>query len=485
MSTDKEVLIKEYLKAIHEDNAAVFAGAGLSAASGFVNWKVLLKEAAEELGLDIDKETDLISLAQYFFNKNGRQRLSQLVIDNFSAEAQINENHKILAQLPIDTYWTTNYDRLIEKSLTRAGKNPDVKIAQADFALLKPKRDAIVYKMHGDIERANETVLIKDEYETFHDKNQLFSIGLKGDLISKTFLFIGYSFEDPDLEYILSRIRVLLGQDGRKHYCFFKKVSRSDFSHLPQEEGEEKFRYDSIKQELKCADLKRYHIIPVLVEKYEEITEILKAILERYSRSKILISGSAAEYSQFDEDDNKAQMFIHTLSYGIVQAGFKIASGFGLGVGSAVINGSLDFVYSTNKRKISDYLILRPFPQYATNGKDLEDLWDQYRQDFISDVGCAIFIFGNKIVEGQVLDADGVRKEFDIAVTQGVKVIPVGATGYMSKILWNEVISNFDKYYGDFPSLKSDFEFIGDATKDHQQIINRVIKIITTLKNGR
>lgn len=485
MSTDKEVLIKEYLKGIHEDNAAVFAGAGLSAASGFVNWKMLLKEAAEELGLDIDKETDLISLAQYFFNKNGRQRLSQLVIDNFSAEAQINENHKILAQLPIDTYWTTNYDRLIEKSLTDAGKNPDVKIAQADFALLKPKRDVIVYKMHGDIERANETVLIKDEYETFHDKNQLFSIGLKGDLISKTFLFIGYSFEDPDLEFILSRIRVLLGQDGRKHYCFFKKVNRNDYSHLPQDEADEKFRYDSIKQELKCADLKRYHIIPVLVEKYEDITEILKTILERYSRSKILISGSAEEYSQFVEDDNSAQMFIHTLSHRIVKAGFKIASGFGLGVGSAVINGSLDFVYSTNKRKIGDYLILRPFPQYATNGEDLKYLWDQYRRDFISDVGCAIFIFGNKIVDGQTIDADGVRKEFDIAVAQGVKVIPIGATGYMSKVLWKEVTTNFDKYYNDFPALKPDFEFIGDATQDHQQIINRVIKIITTLKNGR
>lgn len=485
MSTDKEVLIKEYLKAIHEENAAVFAGAGLSAASGFVNWKVLLKEAAEELGLDIDKETDLISLAQYFFNKNGRQRLSQLVIDNFSAEAQINENHKILAQLPIDTYWTTNYDRLIEKSLIEAGKNPDVKIAQTDFALLKPKRDAVVYKMHGDIERANETVLIKDEYETFHDKNQLFSIGLKGELISKTFLFIGYSFEDPDLEFILNRIRVLLGQDGRKHYCFFKKVNRNDYNHLPQEEADEKFRYDSIKQELKCADLERYHIKPVLVEKYEEITEILKTILQRYSRSKILISGSAAEYNQFVNDDNDAQMFIHTLSHGIVKAGFKIASGFGLGVGSAVINGSLDFVYSTNKRNISDYLILRPFPQYATNGKDLKDLWDQYRRDFISDVGCAVFIFGNKDVDGQVLDADGISKEFDIAVAQGVKVIPIGATGYMSKTLWEEVITNFDKYYNEFPTLKPDFEFIGDATKDHQQIINRVIKIITTLRTGR
>ncbi len=485
MTTDKEVLIKEYLKAIHEDNAAVFAGAGLSAASGFVNWKTLLKDAAEELKLDIDKETDLISLAQYFFNKNGRQRLSQMIIDNFSAGAQINENHKVLAQLPIKTYWTTNYDRLIEKSLIEAGKNPDVKIAQADFATLKPKRDAVVYKMHGDIERANETVLIKDEYETFHEKNHLFSTGLRGDLISKAFLFIGYSFEDPDLEYILSRIRVLLGTDGRRHYCFFKKVSINDYEKLPPEEAEKAFKYDSIKQELKCRDLERYHIIPVLVDDYEEITEIFKTILQRYKRSKVLLSGSAAEYSQFVDDDDKAKMFIHTLSHEIVKNNFKIASGFGYGIGSAVINGSLDYAYSTNKRNIGDYLILRPFPQYATKNENLPSLWEEYRKDFISDVGCAIFLFGNKHVDGQILNADGVRKEFDIAVQQGVKVIPVGSTGYMSKVLWEEMMLNYEQYYEEFPMLKSDFEFIGDGTQDHHKIIERVLKIIQTLRNGR
>lgn len=485
MSTHKEVLIREYLKALHEENAALFAGAGLSAASGFVNWKGLLKEAAEELGLDIEIETDLISLAQYFFNKNGRQRLSQLVIDNFSAQAQVNKNHRILAQLPINTYWTTNYDRLIERSLIEAGKNPDVKIKQNDFALLKPRRDAIVYKMHGDIERADETVLIKDEYETFHEKNQLFSIGLKGELISKTFLFIGYSFEDPDLEYILSRIRVLSEQDGRNHYCFFRKVNRNEYNSLPQDEGDEKFKYDSIKQELKCADLERYHIKAVLVDEYDEISEILQEILQRYSRSKILLSGSAAKYSQFVGDENDAQIFIHTLSREMVKAGFKIASGFGTGVGSAAINGALDYIYSTNTRKIDDYLMLRPFPQFATNGMDIQDLWDRYRKDFIADVGCAVFLFGNKVVGNQLVNAHGVRKEFETAISQGVKVIPVGATGYMSKILWDEVMADFGKYYGDFLSLKPDFEFIGIATNNHDEIIKRILKIINTLRNGR
>jgi ethanolamine ammonia-lyase small subunit len=47
-----ELFIKDFLKEIREDNAAIFAGAGLSAAAGFVNWRELLRPIADELRLD-------------------------------------------------------------------------------------------------------------------------------------------------------------------------------------------------------------------------------------------------------------------------------------------------------------------------------------------------------------------------------------------------------------------------------------------------
>lgn len=50
---------RQYVKAIQEGYAAIFAGAGLSRPSGFVNWKELLRELAEEIHLDVDKETDI------------------------------------------------------------------------------------------------------------------------------------------------------------------------------------------------------------------------------------------------------------------------------------------------------------------------------------------------------------------------------------------------------------------------------------------
>lgn len=58
--------IDDFSKALRENNAAIFAGAGLSSGAGFVNWTELLRSVAEELHLKVEKEQhDLISLAQY------------------------------------------------------------------------------------------------------------------------------------------------------------------------------------------------------------------------------------------------------------------------------------------------------------------------------------------------------------------------------------------------------------------------------------
>ena len=116
MPITKDIFIKKFLKSLDNGDAAIFAGAGLSAPSGCVNWKELLKDIAEEIQLDIDKESDLVTLAQYYYNKNGnnRTRLNEIIKDAFQTGKAPNINHNILASLPISTYWTTNYDKLIE-----------------------------------------------------------------------------------------------------------------------------------------------------------------------------------------------------------------------------------------------------------------------------------------------------------------------------------------------------------------------------------
>ena len=207
---NKRQFIRELVNELSANNLAIFAGAGLSVAAGFVDWKGLLKDLAEELDLNIDKEeNDLISLAQYYINEKqgNRSKINQIILNEFSQQAVLTENHKILARLPIDTFWTTNYDSMIENALKDAGKVVDIKHCIGQLPISIHKRDAVVYKMHGDASLPDQTVLIKDDYEKFHLTRNDFFTALRGDLLTKRFLFLGFSFSDPNIDYILSRIR--------------------------------------------------------------------------------------------------------------------------------------------------------------------------------------------------------------------------------------------------------------------------------------
>ncbi len=466
----------KYLKEINNENAAIFAGAGLSVASGLVNWKGLLTEIAEELNLNIDKENDLIALAQYYENeKGGRGSINSQLIDEFTKDVTVSENHYILTSLPIQTFWTTNYDNLIEKTFEDKGKTVDVKRCSENLAINIPRRDAVIYKMHGDITLPHDAVITKDDYESYNEKRQLFTTALQGDLVSKTFLFIGFSFEDPNLEYILSRIRILLGNNTRDHYCFFRSINKDDY------DSDEDYIYSKIKQDLKIKDLKRYKIQALLINNYQEITDTLKLIQVKLKRQYIFISGAAHDYGTFGKI--RAEQLIYNLSRKLAGKNFKIISGFGLGIGSCVINGVLSHVYSSTKSHLDDYLIIRPFPQNITDVNKRKELWKQYREDMLSNSGIALFFFGNKVVNEKIEPSDGLLQEFEIAVKQGVKVIPVGLTGFVSEDLWNKVMKNIQEFYPDNDGLISTIKSLGDKTSNDEDIINNIIKAINLLQN--
>src|SRR6266446_10561936 len=70
----ESTFIREFTRELHNRNTAIFAGAGLSMASGYVDWKGLLKDLITDLGLDPDKEDDLVTLAQYHCNQAGGEQ---------------------------------------------------------------------------------------------------------------------------------------------------------------------------------------------------------------------------------------------------------------------------------------------------------------------------------------------------------------------------------------------------------------------------
>jgi hypothetical protein len=467
---------EEYLKALEQGSAAIFAGAGLSQPSGFVDWKELMRDIAEELRLSVDEESDLISIAQFHVNKFGsRAKINSLLIEEFTKEARLTENHKLIADLPIDTVWTTNYDTLIEDAFSSAGKRVDKKTTKANLAQTKLNRDVVVFKMHGDIDQPQDAVLTKDDYENYDESRQLFSTKLQGDLISRTFLFLGFSFTDPNIEYILSRIRTLIGQQNqRQHFCIMKRIVKPK----GRDKAVARYEYDKTKQEMHIVDLKRFGIQTVMVDDYSQITDILRELHHNVYRRSIFVSGSAHEYEPLGRE--RVDQLAHMIGREIVKRGFNLVSGFGLGIGGAVVIGALEEFY-TKERSISanSRTMIRPFPKQPPEGMTRAALWTKYREDMIARSGFAIFLCGNKLDEdtNEIVIANGVMEEWQIAKKTDKYPVPVGATGHAARQIWEEVNSSLDMF---FPKggVQKHFKTLGDARSSNEEIVEAIFAIV-------
>ena len=462
-------------QALREGNAAIFAGAGLSRPSGYVDWPGLLREIAKDLGLDVDRETDLVAIAQYHLNKRGsRGELDQLIVNEFTKNSKASRNHEIIANLPIHNVWTTNYDALLEDAFKAAHRRVDVKVSPASLTTTHPGNTVTIYKMHGDVSSAAEAVLTKEDYETFDASRGVFSIKLKGDLLSKTFLFLGFSFSDPNIDYILARIRALVDRHCRQHYCVMRWPEKP-----AKMRGKAKadYEYERKRLGLRIGDLGRYGIQAVMVDKHTELTLILEELGRRSHLRDIFVSGSVHDYAPLGKA--RLEDLARQIGKRIVDEGYNLTSGFGLGIGEHVTLGTIGELLQNPVSEIDSRLFLRPFPQTPPQGLSLKDFWTKYRREMLQRTGACIFLAGNKAdaKTGKVIDADGMMEEFQIACSLKQYPIPIGATGHMARNLWEEVTSNLERY---FPKggVKKFFQILGDKNKTNEELLDAVFRIL-------
>lgn len=471
--------LNEFADAIDAGTAALFVGAGLSRPAGLSDWRTLLRTVANELGLDIDRETDLISLAQYHVNeRRSRSSLNDLLIREFTKDAQITRNHELIARLPIRTVWTTNYDTLLEDAFRQAHKRPDVKVTKENLATTLYHRDVTVYKMHGDISQPHDAVLTRDDYEAYDVSRSLFSIQLKGDLVAKTFLFLGFSFTDPNIDYLLSRIRVLMGENQRTHYCVMRRPDQAKGRGRKRAQQE----YDARKLSLRITDLKRYNIQAVLIDDYEQITDILEELSRRTNSRNVFVSGSATNFQPYGRQ--QLEMLSQRLGKALIEQGFNLVSGFGLGIGGAVILGSMEALYNAADNGSGDRTVLRPFPQQLPSTMTEEEFQTRYREEMISNARFAVFIAGNRPdATGNIIVAPGVLQEFEIARAMKKYIIPIGATGHAALDIWTKVSQAPATYYPHV-DVSRELRTLGDASKPPDALVEATLRIIKKLVGG-
>jgi SLOG family protein/SIR2-like protein len=411
--------LKQFTRDLQNGDCAIFVGAGLSVGAGLPTWKSLLKDSAEELGLNIENEHDLIAVAQYEINSQGsRHRINEKILGRCSG-FKPTRNHELIVRLPIDSIWTTNYDSLIEDAAKAAGKIVDIKLDDRSLARNMPKRDLTLYKVHGDAARPEEAIISKDDYERYHKTRPLMIEKLHGDLVSKTFLFLGLSFTDPNIDYVLTRVKLGLDQNSRAHFCLLKEPNSQD----------EDYEVEMIRFKLKTQDLKRVGIKTIKLKSYDEITEMLESLIAYSNMNKVLLSGSD------ETGDTHVLSVVKTLGARLIASGYDIVSGLGKGVGEHFIVGALHETYSSAIEDQKDRFTILPFSESFSE----EDL-KKHREELVSRAGAVVFVAGNKGPNGRE-EAEGVRREFEAAKRQSKLLIPIASTGHLAEILWEEIIN--------------------------------------------
>ena len=480
----KDQFIREYSRKVMDGTAALFVGAGLSRPAGYVDWKVLLREIADDLGLEVDREHDLIALAQYHHNqRRSRSKLNDMLVKEFTKDAKSTDNHPLIAQLPIHTIWTTNYDSLLEEAFRAQRKRVDVKISPENVGQSQPGIDVVIFKMHGDVSQPHQAVLTKDDYEAYHLRRELFTIRLKGDLVSLTFLFLGFSFTDPNIDYILSRIKNLLGQNTPTHYCILKQPQPPGD---PSPQSQADYEYDLRKLVLRVDDLKRFGIQTVLINNYDEITSLLQELNRRAFFNNVFVSGSAVKgTSEFDM--SRLLRFARNLGQKLIRRGYNVVSGYGLGVGTELLVGALEGAY-LSPSSIRERLILRPFPRSIEENRR-QQVYHEWRKAMVSLAGFSVFLAGNKIAPGnetEVILSQGVMEEFEVGITPPIHSypIPVGATGFMAKQIWEQVSADLIRFFGPI-DVAREMAVLGNAKLEDDQLMESIFTIIEKVRAGQ
>lgn len=424
---------------------SVFAGAGLSVASGYVDWKRLLEPLCKQMRLNSDK--DLTEIAQYYKNEYGRQGLNDIVFNEFAKMPKNNENVAWLAKLPIKEYWTTNYDDIIEQEIQKRGKVVETIINQESFKYHDPMREVVIYKMHGDKRYPDDVVLTKEDYQKYDDKRKLFTRLLSVELVRRTFVFIGFSFNDPNLERILSIAKNTLNSKSLpKHYCFMRKVQVIDYlddENVITKDALEKYIQDKNYQELRINDMRNYGIYTILVDDFKQITIMLQYLYNKYITNNVFISGginpdNLSDYGKFNEIESgktdklgRAERFLTLLGKALVDNDFQIYTGFGAGVGNYILSGVLQ---SRKKNPLNVDITNSEIHINSLMGVE-DDLKDEIRRRMIGQCSSMIVLFGY----GEKREKSGTFREYDIARENGNYIIPVKNTGFAAQTIYDEL----------------------------------------------
>lgn len=160
-----------------------------------------------------------------------------LIVAEYGQSAEPSELHRALISLDQRIVLTTNFDKLIEAAWeNKLGSSSHFPIVVAGipdraFSALKDYSRKYVIKIHGSTDDAENVVFSRSQYIKSAFANPLYSEFLDSLLLNYTFLFVGFSMDDPAITSLMESYSFKYSR-SRSHYIFVGNETPERFSEI-------------------------------------------------------------------------------------------------------------------------------------------------------------------------------------------------------------------------------------------------------------
>jgi SIR2-like domain len=252
---------------LNKGNVWAFVGAGASVDAGAPTWAQLVDRVLGSLSQAMRTEIAADSrFAAAYKSRNfprcfsriqqaiGRASLEDAVQTEIRKHKNPGDLMRQLANWPFAGYVTTNYDTLIRRALRAvggaggwadAGNSPD------EIRKLSGNVEHLIWHVHGAIDHdpaSYRMVITEEDYDGLYLETSRIAGQLKSLLTQRRVVFLGFSFEDAELQRLL-KTAALYCNPARPAYAFLSGLGGSD-GEQKRIELLERFNVDVIPYEL-------------------------------------------------------------------------------------------------------------------------------------------------------------------------------------------------------------------------------------------
>lgn len=232
---------EDLVRDIAARRSVLFLGAGVSrnaaSASGVHprEWSDFLSHLASKVAEPLKRQevlqciadADLLTACELARKYMSASAFKTEMLREYSGNAyKPAEIHDDLSRVDSRLVMTTNFDKLYENRANQLQDNTVIvkNYYDRDIADVFRRQDRVVLKVHGTIDAPEQTIFTRSQYAVARRDYAHFYQLLRGLFVTHTFVFLGASMRDPDMQLILED-HAYRFEGSRPHYIVMPENS--------------------------------------------------------------------------------------------------------------------------------------------------------------------------------------------------------------------------------------------------------------------